>query len=80
MPVRLIIALGLVLVGGCLASASPAVAANGAATVIIEGGGSGEVTSIPGNFEGNPPIACDYESPGPATGTCETELGSEGPF
>ncbi|MGB7686472.1 MAG: IPT/TIG domain-containing protein, partial [Solirubrobacterales bacterium] len=34
----------------------------------------------PGNFEGNPPIACDYESPGPATGTCETELGSEGPF
>jgi IPT/TIG domain/Divergent InlB B-repeat domain/PASTA domain len=76
LAVRLIVALGLLLVG-CLASASPAVAANGTGSVIIEGGGNGEVVSSPeSGFEGSPPIACDYESPGPPTGTCETELTS----
>jgi hypothetical protein len=76
LSVQLGVLLGLLVVCG-LAAASQAAAANGTGTVIIEGGGSGEVIGTPGSgFEGNPPIACDYESPGPATGICETELSS----
>ncbi len=66
--------------------------ANGTVTVNVAGEGSGEVSSaggyrfqesngteIPsGLYEGGPPpIECAYESPGPATGTCETTLTSE---
>jgi hypothetical protein len=45
----------------------------------IAGTGKGEVSSIggfsgTGLYEGIPPIECSYESPGPATGTCETAL------
>jgi hypothetical protein len=77
---RLVVALGLLLLAGSFASASAAVAANGTAEITIEGSGAGEVISAPGGFAGNPPIACDYESPGPATGVCETELSQEGIF
>jgi hypothetical protein len=54
--------------------------ANGTMTVFIEGSGSGEVSSVGGYFgffEGEPKIECSYTSPGPETGTCETELEEE---
>src|SRR6476646_10448600 len=54
--------------------------AGGTATVQIAGTGAGEVNSspdyvefAPGEFEGTPPIACTYSSPGPATGVCTDE-------
>jgi hypothetical protein len=48
-------------------------------TVLAEGTGSGEISSVGGIpefggiFEGSPPIECNYASPGPATGVCEDE-------
>ena len=51
----------------------------GTLTVNIEGTGSGEFNSTAGYegsgfLSGEPPIVCKYSSPGPKTGTCETEL------
>jgi len=56
--------------------------AHGTVTVHIEGTGSGELSSVgglegSGFYEGSPPIECDYASPGPASGTCTTELVEE---
>jgi hypothetical protein len=55
---------------------------NGTMKVVIEGTGGGEVKSIgevgePETWPGEPPIACTYASPGPATGVCEDELSNE---
>ena len=60
--------------------------ANGTVFVGIEGAGSGEVSSVEGlgkfnpffkgQYEGTPPIECSYESPGPVTGVCESEMGT----
>ncbi len=73
----MVAALGLLFVVGSVAPAA-ASAANGTLDVSIEGSGSGEVVSLgEGIFETSPPIACDYESPGPATGVCEAELANE---
>jgi hypothetical protein len=48
-------------------------------TVKAEGGGAGEVSSVggfaeTGLYEGEPPIECSYESPGPAEGTCSNTM------
>ena len=56
-------------------------------TVNIKGGGSGEVTSVGGMallgpgfeeyagvYEGEPPIECTYDAPGPSAGSCENEM------
>jgi hypothetical protein len=56
--------------------------AAGTLTVDIEGGGSGEVSSVGGFgglgvYEGEPPIECTYESPGPAEGVCENEMSED---
>jgi uncharacterized protein (DUF2141 family) len=56
--------------------------ANSTMTVVIEGTGNGEVTSVGGAeaiigepiYEGSPAIECSYSSPGPQTGTCENEM------
>jgi hypothetical protein len=72
-----LLSLPLLLAVFLLAPASAA-AANGSLDVTIEGSGSGEVASLgEGIFETTPPIACDYESPGPATGVCNAELANE---
>ena len=62
---------------------------NGATFYVeIEGGGAGEVSSAGESYdffeeswpaEGNPAMECSYESPGPASGTCENELEAFGP-
>jgi hypothetical protein len=55
--------------------------ANGNMILSIEGTGSGEISSVggfEGGYEGTPPIECSYESPGPQTGTCVSELSNEG--
>ncbi len=55
--------------------------ANGTFTVHVEGNGSGEVVPYEEyGMPGEPPIACKYTSPGPATGTCKTELSGEPGF
>jgi Divergent InlB B-repeat domain len=63
--------------------------ANGTATVVVEGEGSGEVSSAGGFFvpegegeflefwEGATAVECSYESPGPETGTCVGEMNEE---
>lgn len=50
-------------------------AAEGEAFVNIDGSGAGEVVPEPGEefLAGSPPINCQYVSPGPTTGTCQTE-------
>jgi len=64
-----------------LVPAAGAFAANNF-SVTIAGEGGGEVSSVgglieegepTGFLEGSPAIECSYESPGPATGTCENE-------
>jgi hypothetical protein len=79
---RSVAALGLLLLIGSLASAAQAAAANGTMKVIVEGAGAGEIKSIgeAGEAEiwpGEPPIACAYAAPGPATGVCEDEMTNE---
>jgi hypothetical protein len=57
----------------CLGPAASASAADNL-HVIIEGSGAGEVITT-GEEEGwpTPPIDCDYVSPGPATGVCDSK-------
>jgi len=44
----------------------------------VAGSGSGEVIGAEfGFYEGTPPMACSYESPGPAEGTCENSAVNE---
>jgi hypothetical protein len=60
-----------------LVPAASALASTNEMFVNIEGTGSGEVTSaggIFGAYEGSPPIACSYTSPGPVSGVCENEM------
>jgi hypothetical protein len=77
-PLRLL----LLIVAAAALLLVPAAAANAAINshVTIDGTGSGSVIPIPGEEElaGNPEIECHYESPGPQTGTCDTEAVGEG--
>lgn len=43
--------------------------------ITIEGNGAGKVVGSPGEAEGNPPVNCEYASPGPASGACDVEHG-----
>jgi uncharacterized protein (DUF2141 family) len=77
---RLSLALLAAFVAAFLLIPAAQAAANGTMTVHLEGSGSGEVSSVggflkQGGFEGNPPIEC---SGPPESGTCETELESDG--
>jgi hypothetical protein len=74
-----IFVLGLLLSLSCIAPAT-ASAANDV-FITIEGTGAGKVVAWSGEpaLGGNPPVNCEYASPGPQTGTCETEsVESEG--
>jgi Divergent InlB B-repeat domain len=54
--------------------------ANEPLTVKITGTGAGKVASATEIccYKGSPAIACEYKSPGPATGTCKTFMSNEG--
>src|SRR3954451_11661812 len=62
-----------------LVPAAQALATTSTMTVLAEGTGSGEISSVGGIpafggiFEGSPAIECSYASPGPTTGVCENE-------
>jgi hypothetical protein len=50
-------------------------------TVNVTGTGGGEVKGAESPYPGgNPPVACSYASPGPASGVCETEMAELEPF
>jgi len=49
-------------------------AAAGTLKINVEGNGSGSLFTPEGASQGNPPVNCSYASPGPATGTCESEF------
>jgi len=65
--------LALMLIPAAQALAAPM------ATVKIEGTGNGKVVGAE-SIEGNPPLACKYRAPGPATGDCEVEMSGEPGF
>jgi hypothetical protein len=67
----------LATVGALLLVPAAQAFAAGHMTVTIIGTGKGKVVHFEEEspFQGNPPIECSYESPGPATGICEAELG-----
>ena len=47
--------------------------------VLITGSGAGKVIGAPGGkYRGSPEIECEYTSPGPQTGVCETTMSDEG--